>query len=448
MKRENDELKIDLSVQDAELFEDTFADFEENAEVTDEEKQRVLSSVMRKAGFEMNGIIKDNKRDIKSNKAEDAEVRRGNIQVRRGGVIAACIAVLAVGAVTAGILHSNNIQAAKPDKYTLTAGSGTSGDEDNSTAEEDIPAENIMPDMVGKKLTDVLEEYDGRLKFDIISEYNEEYEEGIIYAQSIPAGKTFSEGDTVTLKVSHDKGMSAVPDVKGMDCADAEDELKEAGFTVVQHSMFDDEIPEGKAISTDPPAGEKAEFESIITMYVSKGSSEDTNEVAVPEVRGMTEDEAVKLLKDMGLKVKVEYLNNRAEKGMVVDQAFEPDRKLKKDEYQTIYVSEGMEGAVELTLNIPLPSELHGVYRIETCAPDGTVYYVDTVDADTFEDDIKYAVIDIAGLGTERLVIIVTSEETGKSAEYGEFMVDYDQKLAEIIGRLNTEALQELNSAE
>ena len=444
MKRENDELKLELSVSDAELFEDTFADFEENAEVTDEEKQRVLSSVMRKAGFEMNGIIKDNKRDIKSNKAEDAEVRRGNIQVRRGGVIAACIAVLAVGAVTAGILHNNNIQAATPDKYTLTAGSGTSGDEDNSTAEEDIPAENIMPDMVGKKLTDVLEEYDGRLKFDIISEYNEEYEEGMIYAQSIPAGEEFSVGDTVTLKVSHDKGMSAVPDVVGKDSADAEYELKEAGFTVVQHSIFDDEIPEGKAISTDPPAGEKAEFESIITMYVSKGSSEDTNEVAVPEVRGMTEDEAVKLLKDMGLKVKVEYLNNRAEKGMVVDQAFEPDRKLKKDEYQTIYVSEGMEGAVELTLNIPLPSELHGVYRIETCAPDGTVYYVDTVDADTFEDDIKYAVIDIAGLGTERLVIIVTSEETGKSAEYGEFMVDYDQKLAEIIGRLNTEALQKL----
>ena len=444
MKRENDELKLELSVSDAELFEDTFADFEENAEVTDEEKQRVLSSVMRKAGFEMNGIIKDNKRDIKSNKAEDAEVRRGNIQVRRGGVIAACIAVLAVGAVTAGILHSNNIQAAKPDKYTLTAGSGTSGDEDNSTAEEDIPAENIMPDMVGKALTDVLEEYDGRLKFDIISEYNEEYEEGIIYAQSVPAGEEFSVGDTVTLKVSHDKGMSAVPDVVGKDSADAEDELKEAGFTVVQHSMFDDEIPEGKAISTDPPAGEKAEFESIITMYVSKGSSEDTNEVAVPEVRGMTEDEAVKLLKDMGLKVKVEYLNNRAEKGMVVDQAFEPDRKLKKDEYQTIYVSEGMEGAVELTLNIPLPSELHGVYRIETCAPDGTVYYVDTVDADTFEDDIKYAVIDIAGLGIERLVIIVTSEETGKSAEYGEFMVDYDQKLAELDGRLNTEALQQL----
>ena len=250
------------------------------------------------------------------------------------------------------------------------------------------------------------------------------------------------------MKVSHDKGMSAVPDVVGKDSADAEDELKEAGFTVVQHSMFDDEIPEGKAISTDPPAGEKAEFESIITMYVSKGSIEDTNEVAVPEVRGMTEDEAVKLLKDMGLKVKVEYLNNRAEKGMVVDQAFEPDRKLKKDEYQTIYVSEGMEGAVELTLNIPLPSELHGVYRIETCAPDGTVYYVDTVDADTFEDDIKYAVIDIAGLGIERLVIIVTSEETGKSAEYGEFMVDYDQKLAELDGRLNTEALQKLNSAE
>ena len=102
MKRENEEMKLDLSVQDAELFEDTFAGFEENAEVTDAEKKRVLSSVMRKAGFEMNNTnsVITAKRNITSRpNGTNEEQSTGRIQLRRGGAVAACLAILLAGGV-------------------------------------------------------------------------------------------------------------------------------------------------------------------------------------------------------------------------------------------------------------------------------------------------------------------------------------------------------------
>ena len=248
MKRENEELKIDLSVQDAELFEDTFAGFEENAEVTDAEKKRVLSSVMRKAGFEMNEIINEKRKNITASKTDDTEVRRGRIQVKRGGIIAACIAVLTVGAVTVGMLHMNNINADIPEPAGQPTVEGQSTDaeytdtsDDEYTDTSDDNAENIMPDLVGRKLTDVLAEYDGKLSFDVGYDYNTEYEEGIIIGQYTPAGTPFNDGDSLELKVS--KGtMIAIPDVSGSESEVAEEELRAAGFNPVVKEIYDEEV--------------------------------------------------------------------------------------------------------------------------------------------------------------------------------------------------------------
>ena len=57
MKKHGKELGLILTEDDAAAFEKTYADFEKNATVTEDEQQRILSSVMKKAGFEMNGNI-------------------------------------------------------------------------------------------------------------------------------------------------------------------------------------------------------------------------------------------------------------------------------------------------------------------------------------------------------------------------------------------------------
>ena len=446
MKRENEELKIDLSVQDAELFEDTFAGFEENAEVTDAEKKRVLSSVMRKAGFEMNEIINEKRKNITASKTDDTEVRRSKIQVKRGGIIAACVAVLTVGAVTAGMLHMNNINADIPEP----AGQPTSdvyatGDEDTDTTDDN--AENIMPDLVGRKLTDVLAEYDGKLSFDVGYDYNTEYEEGIIFGQYTPAGTPFKEGDSLELKVSKGKMKEIIPDVSGSEREVAESLLYAARFNPVVKEIYDEEVPEGIAIKTDPPAGTEAAVESKITLFISSGKTGEPETVTVPDVVGMKKDEAMLLLKESGLCVRSKWVLGSEEKGTVVKQSAEPDTTLNKYDDITICVSEGVTEPVKLTISTPLPADLHGTYRIDLCDGDGTVKYTKSINADTL-GEVKTFDFDLEGIGTEKFTIIITSDETDKSVIYGDFAVDFTNKTADMDKNLNTADLLALNPAE
>ncbi|MCR5541218.1 MAG: PASTA domain-containing protein [Ruminococcus sp.] len=445
MKRENDELKIDLSVQDAELFEDTFAGFEENAEVTDAEKKRVLSSVMRKAGFEMNEIINEKRKNITASKTDDTEVRRGRIQVKRGGIIAACIAVLTVGAVTVGMLHMNNINADIPEPAGQPTVEGQSTDaEDTDTTDDN--AENIMPDLVGKKLSDIPSNIGYTLGYYTIDEYNSDYPEGVICSQSIPAGTVLKEGVTVALKVS--KGtMIAIPDVSGSESEVAEEELRAAGFNPVVKEIYDEEVPEGIAIKTDPAPGNKAAFESEVTLFISKGKLGEPETVTVPDVVGMNEDEAMLLLKETGLCVRHKDVLNSAEKGTVVEQSAEPDTTLNKYDDITISVSAGVTEPVKLTISTPLPADLRGTYRIDLCDEDGTVKYTKSINADTL-GDVKTFDFDLEGIGAEKFTIIITSDETDKSVIYGEYAVDFTNKTADIDQGLNTDDLLALNPAE
>ncbi|EXM38421.1 hypothetical protein RASY3_12960 [Ruminococcus albus SY3] len=454
MKRENEEMKLDLSVQDAELFEDTFAGFEENAEVTDAEKKRVLSSVMRKAGFEMNEIINEKRKNITASKTDDTEVRRGRIQVKRGGIIAACIAVLTVGAVTVGMLHMNNINADIPEPAGQPTVEGQSTDaEDTDTSDDeytdtmDDNAENIMPDLVGRKLTDVLAEYDGKLSFDVGYDYNTEYEEGIIFGQYTPAGTPFKEGDSLELKVSKGKMKEIIPDVSGSEREVAESLLYAARFNPVVKEIYDEEVPEGIAIKTDPPAGTEAAVESKITLFISSGKTGEPETVTVPDVVGMKKDEAMLLLKESGLCVRSKWVLGSEEKGTVVKQSAEPDTTLNKYDDITICVSEGVTEPVKLTISTPLPADLHGTYRIDLCDGDGTVKYTKSINADTL-GEVKTFDFDLEGIGTEKFTIIITSDETDKSVIYGDFAVDFTNKTADMDKNLNTADLLALNPAE
>lgn len=454
MKRENDELKIDLSVQDAELFEDTFAGFEENAEVTDAEKKRVLSSVMRKAGFEMNEIINEKRKNITASKTDDTEVRRGRIQVKRGGIIAACIAVLAVGAVTAGVLNMNNINADIPKPASQpTSDVYATGDEDIDTTDTDYTdatddnAENIMPDLVGRKLTDVFKEYDGKLSFDVVFDYNSKYEDGIIIGQYTPAGTPFKEGDSLELRVNSEQQNRFIPDVSGSEREVAESSISAAGFIPYVKEIYDEEVPEGIAIKTDPAPGNKAAFESKITLFISKGKSGEPETVTVPDVVGMNEDEAMLLLKETGLCVRHKDVLNSAEKGTVVEQSAEPDTTLNKYDDITISVSAGVTEPVKLTIRTPLPGKLRGSYRIDLCDEDGTVKYTKSINADTL-GDVKTFDFDLEDIGAEKFTIIITSDETDKSVIYGEYAVDFTNKTADIDQGLNTDDLLALNPAE
>lgn len=89
----------------------------------------------------------------------------------------------------------------------LVGDTGYSVKESNSSVpNDDNSAKNLrtfaMPDLVGTDIELASVKYDRTLRFDIIGEYNSDYDAGVIFEQSVAVGETVSEGTRVTVKVS------------------------------------------------------------------------------------------------------------------------------------------------------------------------------------------------------------------------------------------------------
>lgn len=73
-----------------------------------------------------------------------------------------------------------------------------------------------------------------------VGEYSKDYEEGIVFEQSIKAGDTVEEGTEIVLKVSKGVETEEVPDVGGMTLDDATQKLTELGFKVSTVEIYND----------------------------------------------------------------------------------------------------------------------------------------------------------------------------------------------------------------
>lgn len=91
-----------------------------------------------------------------------------------------------------------------------------------------------------------------------------------------------------------------VPNVVGRAAGEARSQIAEAGFKSQVFSKTD-KAPVGEVISQSPPGGQKAKKGSTIILNVSSGPGE----VSMPDVEGMSEDEATQQLEELGLKVTV-----------------------------------------------------------------------------------------------------------------------------------------------
>lgn len=114
----------------------------------------------------------------------------------------------------------------------------------------------------------------------------------VVLAQRPRAGGFVDDGTTVDLVVSRGPPTVTVPDLAGRPSADARAELEGAGFVVAESPVFDDGVPAGAVVATEPAIGTAVLPESQITLVVSDGPAP----VEVPGVAGRTYDEAVQAL--------------------------------------------------------------------------------------------------------------------------------------------------------
>jgi serine/threonine protein kinase len=91
--------------------------------------------------------------------------------------------------------------------------------------------------------------------------------------QDPAAGDDADDGSTITLTVSSGPGVLAVPDVQGLTEKDATKKLEDAGFQVTSEPTFSNKFPEGRVAGTDPAAGTNVETGSPVKLLISQGSN-------------------------------------------------------------------------------------------------------------------------------------------------------------------------------
>ena len=177
-------------------------------------------------------------------------------------------------------------------------------------------------------------------------EYNSNYAAGYIYKQSPVSGRTVREGQNVTLTVSLGTQYVTVPDLTNYVQADAEQQLKALGVSVLVTQAVDTTVASGAVIRTDPAAGTQVAAGSTVILYISRPQVSTTTKV--PSLTGMSTADARTLLvqNHLGLGSQTEQYSDQPV-GTVISQNPAAGSTTKLNGRVNIVVSAGPEPAPE-----------------------------------------------------------------------------------------------------
>jgi eukaryotic-like serine/threonine-protein kinase len=139
-----------------------------------------------------------------------------------------------------------------------------------------------------------------------------------VLAQDPGGGDQAKDGSTVTLTVSSGPGQVSVPSVVGLGEQKAGATLTDAGLVIDRVvRQADDTVPSGRVIRTSPAAGASVDRGSNVTLVVSSGPKQ----VGVPDVVGLTKQEAQQTLGNQGFQfTSTEQGSDSADPGTVLSQ--------------------------------------------------------------------------------------------------------------------------------
>ena len=165
---------------------------------------------------------------------------------------------------------------------------------------------------------------------------NNTIEPGKVVSQNPSEGTAVEPGAEVTIIVSTGVEFISVPRVINLPEEDARFELENAGLSVDVNEGFSQRAP-GLVFRQNPRAGEEIEAGSTVTIRVSLGPRTDT----VPDVRGLTFEDAQLTLQEAGFEVVVEEIESEEPAGTVLAQSPQPGADAEQGATITLSVSAG-----------------------------------------------------------------------------------------------------------
>lgn len=192
----------------------------------------------------------------------------------------------------------------------------------------------IVPNVTGMLFDEAKEQLEA-LGF-VVKKKEEESNEAkdAVLSQSVGENETLEIGSTILLTVSLGKDYKeakpvTIPELVGMDLDKAKKMAESMELTVVVgKSVHSETVPDNQIMEQSPKAGESGMTGDSIVITVSRGAAK----LVVPDVYGMEQAAAIKLLESRGIQYEVEYgTNSRVRIGVVFAQSVEAETEIEKN---------------------------------------------------------------------------------------------------------------------
>lgn len=130
---------------------------------------------------------------------------------------------------------------------------------------------------------------------------SEELAEGMVAEVDPPSGERVEVGTTVTAKLSSGSDSVVIPEITNMTPEAAQEAVEALGLVweLDANKVDSDSVEEGKIAKVNPSVGKKVKKGSTVKGTVSSGKKT----VTVPDLTGMTQDQAREYLTQVGLQV-------------------------------------------------------------------------------------------------------------------------------------------------
>jgi penicillin-binding protein 1A len=210
----------------------------------------------------------------------------------------------------------------------------------------DIHNKVEVPDVIGLNLDEARQIFDELfIELTEVDEFNDTYNQGIIFDQSPRAGSMLEslsgEKLSIILYISKGEKTFDMPDLIGKKLVNAEATLENRDLEIDEIVYeFSDIQPADLIFKQTPPADSKITTSTAITIYISKGENPES---VIPDILGFLEDEALRMLTSYGFeKISTIYEASEESMGTVFSQVPESGIRYDKAAEVIIKVSNGI----------------------------------------------------------------------------------------------------------
>lgn len=225
---------------------------------------------------------------------------------------------------------------------------------------EEVP-DTEAPNLIGMDIEEAKKQYS---KFDIeveSSAFHDSYDKDVIYYQNVKPGMTVKEKSTIKVKISSGVQSFSLADYTNFEENQVYAILTDNDIEFTTITEYNDDIPEGYVIKTEPGVDTVVDSGTVVIIYVSMGPK--TTYATVPNVLGYKLNDAKLMLNSAGIKIgSVTRVDSTQAGSVILNQSLSAGTQVQRGTTIDLVIAmERDSEANSVTLDIPLPSDNRSV---------------------------------------------------------------------------------------